>query len=145
MKYLNLNVQMRIHGNLMILLVRKHMYCSNSLFIFNFFPIGTYQCKKANYEIILCPNGGSSGQGEGNSNINWNGNKWAMSCDFPGNDLSSTQVPADRCGPQCEQTSGCTHFVWTTYLGGTCWMKKGPISKNNAVSVNDASAVCGVL
>jgi len=105
----------------------------------------TYQCKKANYEIILCPNGGSSGQGEVNSNINWNGNKWAMSCDFHGNDLSSTQVPADRCGPQCEQTSGCTHFVWTTYLGGTCWMKKGPISKNNAVSVNDPSAVCGVL
>lgn len=110
---------------------------SVSIEYFCIFKLGTYQCRKGNYEIILCPNG--------NSNINWNGNKWAMSCDFRGNDLSNALVPAPLCGPQCEKTPGCTHFAWTTYLGGTCWMKQGPISKDNAFSVDDHSAVCGVL
>ena len=109
------------------------------------FSIGTYQCKKANYEIILCPNGNSGGQGEGgSSNINWNGNNWALSCDFRGNNLSNVLVAADRCGGQCEQTHRCTHFTWTTYLGGTCWMKTGAVSKNDAFSTNDQTMVCGV-
>jgi hypothetical protein len=77
--------------------------------------------------------------------INWNGNNWAMSCDFYGNDLSNARVPANRCGPQCEQTSGCTHFTWTQYMGGTCWMKKGSVSKNDAFSTTDPTMVCGVL
>ncbi len=109
------------------------------------FSLGTYQCLNANYEIILCPNGQSSGGGGGQSNINWNGNNWAMSCDFHGNDLSNARVPADRCGPQCEQTPGCTHFTWTQYMGGTCWMKKGSVSKNDAFSTTDPTMVCGVL
>jgi hypothetical protein len=111
------------------------------------FSLGTYQCSKANYEIILCPNGqpsgGSSGNG-GESNINWNEKNWAMSCDFHGNDLSNARVPADRCGGQCDQTPGCTHFTWTTFNGGTCWMKKGLVSKNDAFSTTDPSMVCGI-
>ncbi len=134
---------MPIHGNSTILLVSTHAYVFNLLHLI-LFPLGTYQCKNANYEIILCPNGNSGGQGGGGSNINWNGNNWAMSCDFPGNDLSNVQVAADRCGGQCEQTPGCTHFAWTTYMSGTCWMKTGAVSKNDAISNNDPTAVCGV-
>lgn len=77
--------------------------------------------------------------------VNWNGNNWAMSCDFNGNDLSSAQIPGEQCSGRCAATGSCTHFTWTNHNGGTCWLKRGPISKANAVRINDPSAVCGVL
>ena len=49
------------------------------------------------------------------------------------------------CGSTCRKTSGCTHFTWTDFEGGTCWMKKGSISKTNAFRSQNPSAVCGVL
>lgn len=76
---------------------------------------------------------------------NWNGNNWAMSCDFYGNDLSNVQIPSERCGGKCAETQGCTHFTWTQHNGGTCWMKKGSVSKDNAVSTGDPNMVCGVM
>lgn len=76
--------------------------------------------------------------------ISWNGN-WAFACDFHGNDLSSARVSGEDCGGKCAGTSGCTHFTWTTYNGGTCWMKSGSVSKNNAFDTGDQSMVCGVL
>jgi hypothetical protein len=106
--------------------------------IFDF--TGTYQCAKANYEIILCP----SGSGGGSSTINWNGNNWAMSCDFRGNDLSNVRVSGELCGGKCAESQGCTHFTWTQYLGGTCWLKTGSVSKNDAFSTNDPNTMCGV-
>jgi hypothetical protein len=78
-------------------------------------------------------------------NINWNGNNWAFSCDFKGNDLTNVEVHSEDCGGRCAQTSGCTHFTWTQWNGGTCWMKYGSISKNDAVSISDPNAVCGVV
>jgi PAN domain len=78
-------------------------------------------------------------------NINWNGNNWALGCDFHGNDLTNVQIRGEDCGGKCAQTSGCTHFTWTTYNGGTCWMKSGPVSKNDARSTHDPSMVCGVI
>jgi len=76
--------------------------------------------------------------------ISWNGN-WAFACDFQGNDLTNVQIRGEDCGGRCAQTSGCTHFTWTTYLGGTCWMKQGSVGKHNAFSTNDQSMVCGVV
>ena len=77
--------------------------------------------------------------------INWNGNNWAMSCDFYGNDLSNVRISSELCGGKCAQTKGCTHFTWTQHQGGTCWMKTGPVTKNNAFATNDPSMVCGVM
>lgn len=76
--------------------------------------------------------------------INWNGN-WAFSCDFQDRDLSNARVPGEHCSTKCTQTPGCTHFTWTTYNGGTCWMKTGSVSKNDAFPTSDRSAVCGLL
>ena len=70
---------------------------------------------------------------------------WAFSCDFDNNDLSYVSSPGEKCGPICASTSGCTHFTWTNYQGGTCWMKKGTVSKDSAKLVQDSSFVCGVL
>ena len=81
--------------------------------------------------------------------INWQsgsaGVTWAFDCDFEGNDLSFANIPGEKCGEMCIQTSGCTHFAWNDYLGGTCWMKKNPVSLNDAVSSNQKGIVCGMI
>ncbi|CAF3173251.1 unnamed protein product [Rotaria sp. Silwood2] len=74
----------------------------------------------------------------------WNGADWAKSCDFDGNDLSRVETPPELCGPTCLQTKECTHYTWTTLNGGTCWMKKGNVSKADAFPTNDTTMVCGV-
>jgi hypothetical protein len=66
-----------------------------------------------------------------------------MACDFKGNDLSNQKSTSSNCAQTCASTSGCTHFTWTTYNGGTCWMKSGSISQSNAISTGDQSMVCG--
>jgi hypothetical protein len=79
------------------------------------------------------------------SEINWNGNNWALGCDFRGNDLTNTQVSGEQCGGQCAQTPGCTHWAWTTLNKGTCYMKSGDVSQSRVLSTGDNSRSCGVL
>ena len=66
-----------------------------------------------------------------------------MDCDFPGKDLSSRQVAGNKCSSTCKSTSGCTHYSWSSYNGGTCWMKTGGASKSDAVY--KAGCVCGIV
>ncbi|OXA57317.1 endoglucanase-5 [Folsomia candida] len=80
-----------------------------------------------------------------NGAVNWNGNNWAMKCDFNGNNLSNVKISSDKCGGKCAETSGCTHFTWTNYNGGTCWMKSGNVSPNDAFETSDSSMVCGYM
>lgn len=77
--------------------------------------------------------------------INWNGNNWALWCDFYGNDLTNAATRGEDCGGRCASTPGCTHFTWTNYNGGTCWMKTNVVSKDNAIPKYDQNAVCGVI
>ena len=81
---------------------------------------------------------------QANAQINWN-RDWALQCDFPGNDIANVQVRGEDCGSKCEANPSCTHYSWTSYNGGTCWLKSGNINKNNAIRTNDASSVCGVI
>ena len=37
--------------------------------------------------------------------VEWNGNNWAMGCDFTGNDLSNARIPGEQCGGKCAETS----------------------------------------
>lgn len=88
--------------------------------------------------------GSGDGKTKGASNlINWQPGDWAMDCDFFGNDMSSCQVPSERCTETCRETVGCTHFTWTDYKEGTCWMKKGSINKSEAEF--KSGAVCGTV
>ena len=75
--------------------------------------------------------------------INWNGN-WAMNCDFKNNDLSNVKSKGGECSSICEKTSGCTHYTWSLFNDGTCWMKKGSVSKNDAFYTKEHT-VCGVV
>jgi cellobiose dehydrogenase (acceptor) len=44
--------------------------------------------------------------------------------DLPGGDLDSAQAPAaEACCALCRGHSGCKAFTWTSYNGGTCWLK----------------------
>ncbi|CAF1576734.1 unnamed protein product [Adineta ricciae] len=77
--------------------------------------------------------------------VQWYGQNWARACDFFANDLSNVRSLPEHCGPKCEQTPRCTHFAWNRWNGGTCWMKHGSASKNDAFSTSDSSMICGVL
>ena len=76
--------------------------------------------------------------------ISWNGD-WAFACDFTNHDLTSAQVPGDQCSTKCAQTSGCTHYSWTNWNRGTCWMKSGAVGKSDAIFNGKYDMVCGVL
>ena len=80
--------------------------------------------------------------------VNWQsgagGVQWAFACDFVNRDMGSAQVPGDQCGGKCMSTSGCTHFAWTNYQGGTCWMKSGSVQKSDAKFNNNYQMVCGI-
>lgn len=75
----------------------------------------------------------------------WQNDNWSFSCDFRNNDLSNMQSRGEDCGRICGETTDCTHFTWTNYNGGTCWMKKGPVSRNDAYNTYDNSMVCGIV
>ena len=77
--------------------------------------------------------------------INWNGQDWAFQCDFDGNDIERRSTEAPLCGPTCLGHVECTHFTWNTYLGGSCWLKRGKVSKEDAFRTNDPTMVCGVV
>ena len=68
-----------------------------------------------------------------------------MGCDFKGNDFTSVRCPGEQCSTKCWQTFGCTHYSWTNLNGGTCWLKSGSVTRNDAVPVADQSSVCGYL
>jgi hypothetical protein len=76
--------------------------------------------------------------------IMWNGNL-AASCDFVNNDLSNALTSLEQCQWTCNATLGCTHFTWTTFNGGTCWMKKRLVYKDDAFSNTISDSICGVL
>jgi hypothetical protein len=69
--------------------------------------------------------------------------QWAQDCDFPGNDLKNIPGPGENCGGDCGSTSGCTHFSWTNYNGGTCWLKQGSVTVDQATY--NAGGSCGIM
>ncbi|GAB9465969.1 hypothetical protein Gpo141_00003355 [Globisporangium polare] len=67
--------------------------------------------------------------------------QWDFRCDFQAQDLLNQQAESVRCGDICDYVAGCTHWTWTTYLGGTCWLKHG--STNRVYTSADAN--CGFI
>ncbi|XP_047127629.1 proto-oncogene tyrosine-protein kinase receptor Ret isoform X2 [Hydra vulgaris] len=69
---------------------------------------------------------------------------WAVNCDFPEQDLTDAPSQRHECGGRCSSTPECTHFSWSSYNSGTCWMKNGNVSKFDAIAVNK-DMLCGVI
>ncbi|CAF3697790.1 unnamed protein product [Adineta steineri] len=86
---------------------------------------------------LHCPTGSSNGH------ISWNGN-WAFGCDFPGNNITSMKTRAEDCSSKCTSIAKCSHFAWHSTESGTCWLKQGLISKNQAIPTSDPNRICGI-
>lgn len=67
--------------------------------------------------------------------------KWEPRCDFQGHDLLNQQAPGDKCGAICEHVLHCSHWTWTPYLNGTCWLKSGASNRVYA----SAGVDCGFV
>lgn len=81
--------------------------------------------------------------------IHWNDEatvSWAHGCDFQGNDIRREATPAHLCGPACENFASCTHFTWSEFNSGTCWLKSSStVTKADAFVSNQANVVCGIV
>ena len=73
----------------------------------------------------------------------WNSKGWAVGCDFKGRNLKDIRVGKQHCVTVCGKTPQCTHFTWTPYRQGTCWMKTGRVRKSDAIASDDPEAICG--
>ncbi|KAI9365502.1 glycoside hydrolase superfamily [Zopfochytrium polystomum] len=76
--------------------------------------------------------------------VDWNSGSnskatWANDCDWTGGDIASAASTGENCATLCLARAGCSHFTWTSFNGGTCWMKTG----DSLPLVSNAGAVCG--
>lgn len=65
---------------------------------------------------------------------------YASDCDFTGNVMYEVRSTAQRCGPICKTTPGCTHFAWAN---DDCWLKQNSISRHQAFYAKNV--LCGVV
>ncbi|ETL93892.1 hypothetical protein F442_08337 [Phytophthora nicotianae P10297] len=66
---------------------------------------------------------------------------WSRNCDFPSNDYRSLSGISKSCGEVCANDATCTHWTWSVYNGGTCWLKNGtPSSKTT-----NYGTICGYV
>lgn len=77
--------------------------------------------------------------------IDWSPNNSAHWCAFGGNHLSSALTKPEECRELCTSTNGCTHYTWTDYNSGTCFMKRNKVSKEDAYVKLDQNALCGIV
>ncbi|KAJ3093362.1 hypothetical protein HK100_006650 [Physocladia obscura] len=68
---------------------------------------------------------------------------WSMGCDWSGGDIANVLDTGANCGLDCVNYSGCTHFSWTEYNGGTCWLKNSNVGA--AISSSQTDAMCGYV
>ncbi|UJR34600.1 hypothetical protein I4U23_027376 [Adineta vaga] len=80
-----------------------------------------------------------------NKTLDWQKNNQAIGCDFPGNDISNIISIGTDCAGICSTTPPCSHFIWNKYNGGTCFMKKGNMTKQDAIATNDLNMICGLI
>ncbi|KAJ3127334.1 hypothetical protein HK100_009814 [Physocladia obscura] len=64
---------------------------------------------------------------------------WASGCDWTGGDIANVLLTSQTCGSACVNYSGCTHFSWTSYNSGTCWLKNNSVGSAVALT----GAMCG--
>jgi hypothetical protein len=71
---------------------------------------------------------------------------WSYTCDFKvGKLIKGVQSTPDKCGPICESTCNCTHFTYTKYSNGTCWLRNGQVIEKNAFKTTSEGSICGIF
>lgn len=76
--------------------------------------------------------------------LEWKESNFAHGCDFPGHDLVQVAAKSDECGTLCDRRRECTHYTWTRFNNGTCWLKTGPVLRTDAIRTQDLSMICGL-
>ncbi|CAI5992064.1 unnamed protein product [Closterium sp. NIES-64] len=66
--------------------------------------------------------------------------QWSLDCDWVGNDIGRAAGKGETCGQQCLSRADCTHWTWSAFNGGTCWLK-GAINATELVPATGTS--CG--
>ncbi|CAI5980486.1 unnamed protein product [Closterium sp. NIES-65] len=66
--------------------------------------------------------------------------QWSLDCDWVGNDIGRAAGKGETCGQQCLSRADCTHWTWSAFNGGTCWLK-GAINATELVAATGTS--CG--
>lgn len=77
--------------------------------------------------------------------IEWDSNNSAISCAFSGNDLANSLSKREDCRSLCASTPSCTHYTWTDFNSGTCWLKENKVTKSDAIFKPDQNALCGMV
>ena len=79
--------------------------------------------------------------------ITWSDRNMSKSCDFPtkGYIAHIPMITPDLCYDECFAKPACSHYVFTMFDSGTCWLKAGKMSKDKAFKVNDPSMACGLV
>ncbi|KAJ3128295.1 hypothetical protein HK100_009247 [Physocladia obscura] len=70
--------------------------------------------------------------------------EWASGCDWTGGDIANVETTGALCGGACVAYSGCTHFTWTDYNGGTCWLKNNGVA-STPVENSSTGDICGYV
>ncbi len=66
-----------------------------------------------------------------------------MNCNFLGNDIGNLKSEEQDCRKKCLNNNECNHFAWSNFNGGTCWLKNGLVTKENAVY--SLGNICGFM
>ncbi|CAI7866943.1 unnamed protein product [Closterium sp. NIES-54] len=66
--------------------------------------------------------------------------EWSLNYDWVGNDIGQAAGKGETYGQQCLSRADCTHWTWSTFNGGTCWLK-GAINATELVPATGTS--CG--
>ncbi|OWZ09206.1 SCP-like extracellular protein [Phytophthora megakarya] len=67
--------------------------------------------------------------------------KWESNCNYLNNDYRSVNGIPEVCGELCANDIKCTHWTWSNYNNGTCWLKEGLVS----TKTTSYGAICGYV
>jgi hypothetical protein len=71
---------------------------------------------------------------------------WSYNCIFVGNEIKSFQSTRIKCVAICIHIDACTHFTWmNSDEEGSCFLNSGSIDREDAISLNDNTTVCGIV
>ena len=105
----------------------------------------TKACKQTGYDVIFCDGSSPSPSPTPTPTPTPVSSNYVYdNSDIQGNDISDTPRSSwvDCFGP-CYFTAGCQSFVWTSYNGGTCWLKStGDKSMVKGLSGGKAAFIC---
>jgi len=68
--------------------------------------------------------------------VDFDGNNWTEDCDFKGKDIGVNGVELltgrEDCEDMCKNKKECTHYAYSKWKDGRCFLKKGNVCPSEA-------------